>query len=702
MGQITERLKPLWRFGGMLWRHLADTAELLVLVRVPVIAVLGGVLAVWYVPQVHELFEISLGEDASPLEIWFAYLFTAGLSLVVWYSARTLFRFEYPRRNYDPHLKRRLGVLLPRLLVTAVPVAMAGAYFGAEPPAGGRSNIAWGLGYLGLAAVLLAIIIRRRRILRWVTGRLGFDPDWLYTEPDVGALHSWQDLGWTRHLHHLGMVAVIAAWVAGTLVPDWLTGFGPLALILGAAAYLVLLSTRPVFWAARRRVPLVTGLVAIAFLFTTWELNDNHAVRLSPSQESKQDPPAGLDYGTAGRPTLDEFMVQWWDADRREICSDRVYFISSEGGGIRAAMWTALVLTELDEATGGRLWQCTLAVSGVSGGSLGLAAFAVHWRDTAGEIRPNDLTAFMQWDFLAPVLGSMFGADLVQRVLPLRLFSGRGQALEKAWVRAYRNRLAGHEDQPGLRMALADTAFDIDGTALPALFLNTTIVENGRRLLQHPFAPLDGVPFPGSVDGTTWLPAELPVFSAAHNSARFTLVSPAGTVRRRVDDGIDTLGQVVDGGYFENSATTTLEHLVRRFRNGPGAHAAIRVVHISNDPAIAPFAPAKDDCCPTSPVPAEVVPYGEVRAPLMAILATRDARAEYARQSLAELIEGRPGDRLWHYRLCERERKIPLGWTIGTGTTEEMREQLAGAGDSAELDEMTAEIAMDLGTANTR
>jgi hypothetical protein len=164
-------------------------------------------------------------------------------------------------------------------------------------------------------------------------------------------------------------------------------------------------------------------------------------------------------------------------------------------------------------------------------------------------------------------------------------------------------------------MALAHTTFDRDGQALPALFLNTTIVADGRRLIQHPYSSLGEMPFPGSVDGAGWLPAELPVISAVSNSARFTLVSPAGTVRRRVEGRVDTLGQVVDGGYFENSATTTLAHVIERFRATTGTEAPVTVIHISNDPGVAPFARNNEESCPTLPPAEAVAIQGELHAP---------------------------------------------------------------------------------------
>ena len=123
--------------------------------------------------------------------------------------------------------------------------------------------------------------------------------------------------------------------------------------------------------------------------------------------------------------------------------------------------------------------------------------------------------------------------------------------------------------------------------------------------------------------------------------------------------------------------------MIERFRATTGPQTDVTIIHISNDPGVAPFAPDGNDHCPTV-APAEAADIqGELRAPLTALLATRDARGQYAREELGERIKSRPEDHLWHYRLCQRQRTIPLGWTIGDATTAEMREQLTGAEGAA-------------------
>lgn len=677
------------------WLACVQAFDLLVLARVPLLLVLAGAVMVYYVQQFQELFDLALTRPVWALWTW---LFTGALSLAAWYSARTLFSFEWPRRVQYPHVQKMLGKVLPRILAGLLPLIMALAFAVASSPDGSASKWMWVLAFLGEAAALVLFTTYRRSLIRKTfIGQMGRSPgdyrEQIEAEPAVGRLQQWSDLGPRRFFHLVGVVVLITSWVVGHYLPHWIDLIGSPGLIIGAFMMLVWASTAPVYWAARTRVPLVTALVVWATLMTLFGLNDNHAVRLTADANSDRDPPPGLEYSAGAREPLSTFMAEWWDAERRQHCNDQAYFVSSEGGGIRAAQWTVLVLSELQRATDGRFWDCTMAVSGVSGGSLGLASFAAFMREH-GDRMPegeNPLVQFLEDDFLAPVLAAMFGADLFQRFLPLRLFTDRGQALESSWVNGYRKHvLDGQETaaaDAGLAMRLADSVRSPDTSRWrTALFLNTTLVNSGLRLIQHPFAELDidpdiSVPFPGAQDGARWLPEELPLFSAVHNSARFTLVSPAGTILRRDEQDVRRLGQVVDGGYFENSGMTTIQALVNAYSEMTAdgrAPSRLRVVHISNGETVAPFAPNGNDECPVeSTGPASIPLFGELRAPLIAILRTRDARGLFARQALLDRVQHLGNGALWHYRLCAGLHPIPLGWTISDQTTREMRRQLA-------------------------
>ena len=96
----------------------------------------------------------------------------------------------------------------------------------------------------------------------------------------------------------------------------------------------------------------------------------------------------------------------------------RDVWVSAEGGGIRAAYWTAVTL----ETASQQLWRGQLAervrlMSGVSGGSLGIATGPLRrrfQRSTHG-LHPR---SFWAPDFLTPLLGGLFFIDIPRLILP--------------------------------------------------------------------------------------------------------------------------------------------------------------------------------------------------------------------------------------------------------------------------------------------
>ena len=327
------------------WSAWVQAFDLLILVRVPLLLVLGGSFLVYYVPQFSELFDLALNRPV--WAIW-AWLFTGGLSLAAWYSARTLYSFEWPRRVQSPRVQKLLGKLLPRALATLLPIIMALAFAAATAPDGEAAKWFWALAFVVQAVALcLFTVYRRPLIRRTVIGRmtepLGLKRAEVTAEPSVGRLRKWSDLGAARYIHIAGIIVLVVSWIAGAYLPHWIDFLGSPALILGSFMMLVWASTALIYFAARKRIPLLSALVVWATLMTLIGFNDNHAVRLEAGADSDRDPPPGLDYSAAGRVGLSTFMNQWWDEPRRARCNDQVYFISSEGGGIRAALWTAMV-----------------------------------------------------------------------------------------------------------------------------------------------------------------------------------------------------------------------------------------------------------------------------------------------------------------------------------------------------------------------
>lgn len=249
-----------------------------------------------------------------------------------------------------------------------------------------------------------------------------------------------------------------------------------------------------------------------------------------------------------------------------------VFLVSAEGGGIRAGYWTARTLAELDRQTEGRLARHTFAYSGVSGGSLGIAAFFdVNRRAPYPDsTKTRSLEEFLGRDYLAPLLGHLLISE------PFWQFFGawsmlvpRDVAFERQW----------NEDWSGITGAsLFDRplleVWNSSGNRAPTgVFFNSTNVETGKRFV------ISNLEIEGlhsdyfQAFSTAGLPASLAgisVAEAVHLSARFPYLSPPAsllTILPTSDPNVRVRrlwGRLVDGGYFDNSGGLVIRDVLDR------------------------------------------------------------------------------------------------------------------------------------------
>jgi hypothetical protein len=277
------------------------------------------------------------------------------------------------------------------------------------------------------------------------------------------------------------------------------------------------------------------------------------------------------------RPTLAAAVTGWLKNRAAKCGADcpaiPIYFVSAEGGGIRAAYFTGSVLAELSKQRDGeadlKLAERVFSLSGVSGGSLGVMA----WR-LCLDSEPLGVDKCVQplghQDLLTPLASVWMYEDALALVLPTSKcdlpgcgFVDRGswfeRSLEKG-VSVFGNRLP---------------------QAAPYVFLNATWVETGERAIasnlqietktcvnarrtaakRERFAadqPKDCVTaFATARDQLFEIDAPARSSTLAHDSARFPYFNPIGYIR---DDG-----HLADGGYFENSGTQTTADIVQEF-----------------------------------------------------------------------------------------------------------------------------------------
>jgi len=667
------------------------------------------------VDQVAELFLIAIWIDPS-VGRYLALLASSALTgVAVWYGARNAYRLTYLRwpalqdargaglRNWLP---RVMGASIPLLVLLGYVLALVHVPHGPCSIAQDCGARVWRAAGLLLVSLTLAVFfMTRRRLLNALPGiaKLCSLPSQEDRVESVGMLGRA-----ARRVYALSILANIVATVLIVWRPEFLDGIGPLATLLVAGAFLALNGGWLCMLADRRGFPLLTGLLALSVLLHLLHLNDNHRVRQYPGMSTHRHPEAApADH----RPSFDDYANAWLD----QRCADRspcpVVMATAEGGGIRGAAWTALVLSRLTAMVDARhpqqgeplLARYLFAGSGVSGGSMGLATYAALLRQPAGA-RADTLESrarlLLDHDFLAPTLANMFFVDFTQRWLPGAWFDDRSRALTRAWEHAGRKQGVDAFAQPFA--ALYTSADGRPDTGTPALFLNSTTVAEGRRFIQHPFRPMaspQSQPWTAAFDGSAWLDPRVPLSEVVLDSARFTYVSPAGTLETTPPSGVTppvpARLQLVDGGYFENSGAVTLGEVMHRLRELARARKLelrFIVLHISNDPELADFVDRHDPAHPlplyTTACSGEQVaggkgsaPRGEATAPLLALLDTRTARGEYARSRLLDSLhpnqaDPASGDMLWHFRLCPGEYPIPLGWTISTPVFDEMQRQL--------------------------
>ncbi|MFD4420799.1 hypothetical protein ACFWN7_04745 [Agromyces sp. NPDC058484] len=389
--------------------------------------------------------------------------------------------------------------------------------------------------------------------------------------------------------------------VAVTLlaIGAWVTVFGSFTLIVQSRQLIA-----PFRWLRLRAAPVLTLGILLPFainVIVSSAAPDQtlHAVQVSntgPAQAIEGDP---LDE------RLRAMQRDWCTITTKGGVKVRpVYLIAAEGGGIRAAYWTASAL-----ATFGRCAvRSGFVSSGISGGSVGLAVastvddaphdawIARDYKNPVDIVERTKATAgpdVVSTAVLALAVGDAFAAGTGIR-MPSYLdaanhaddsgwrWRDRAALVEALWERA----------APGLSTAFSDEIDPLTGM----LMLSSTDVVSRCRLLvdQAPIlaspdessaaisaadsgarsttvgGPCDSVgglpsmlgfrelPASGGSDPTTDCLASLDWSTAAMLSARFAIITPTGGLPAGPPCNGEDVAQFVDGGYVEPTSLAAL------------------------------------------------------------------------------------------------------------------------------------------------
>lgn len=436
--------------------------------------------------------------------------------------------------------------------------------------------------------------------------------------------------------------------------------------------------------------------------------------------------------------TIDDVWERWLERNSGALAGAQssagprpavpIVFIASSGGGVRAAVWTGYVMdclfddgnaaecaTDVESST-----RSILAMSGVSGGSIGLASFAGSSIDDGADggdwvkarLGDDYLAAAMTWlafvDTPQTFLG--FGPNLPDRASIMEL------AFERSWET---NETEGF---------LSRGVFEIwyEEPQLPVLIFNGTSVNDPCRFnvsVLDANAHLTGDTctslraFEGSttgVDDTAMLAAtkdlidylcpgqDIKLSTATLLTARFPVISPSG----RVGGGLADCGEepadayVVDGGYLEGSAAGTLIEL--------WDHLETRIATWNSDErraCLVPFFLQIDNGYENPSTAASGRRPREALVPLSALFGSQFGRMANAREQAAiefdlpltsaagVILVEREGVAIKsrYARLTTRAHpgvQAPLGWTLSTASMDDLRNQLLIDENQRELGEV--------------
>ena len=255
--------------------------------------------------------------------------------------------------------------------------------------------------------------------------------------------------------------------------------------------------------------------------------------------------PPSAAVGPAAGSKLLRFNDGWSDSGGRRP----LILVCASGGGIRAATWTAAILTKLGDDAG--FPRAVRLITGASGGMLGAAAWVARLHASG---TPADLVAAVAGDALSPLAHRLVFRDVPFAFLPVPNADNRGQAMEETWIR---------NTERTLEVCLGSLREKEAQGELPSLVFSPMIVEDGRRLIISNLdlstittnqvrwlerSTLDTASL-SAFSAEDLLPGvleRLPLSTAARLSASFPYVSPAAVLPTQPSR------RVVDAGYYDN------------------------------------------------------------------------------------------------------------------------------------------------------
>jgi hypothetical protein len=548
----------------------------------------------------------------------------------------------------------------------------------------------------------------------------------------------------------LGIAVVVGA--ALLVFPlDVAPRIGSIAIILLGAMLLAAFAAAMVAFAERTRPPKILAAFRIrrtpVFVFLLgWLLLASVA-----ATGASNDVPiiAGTERARSNEPVTVEDVWQRWVA-RNDLpngglaADDRqavpLLFIASSGGGIRAAVWTSYVLdcifsgdvagtngcpgTDLPDDATDRI----AVMSGVSGGSFGLATFVGHLVDEGGPATDDWVKDRLDDDYLAAAMAWLLLVDTPRSFLGFGpRIRDRAEIMELAWEGSWdgddvgflsRGMFEVWEEEPEVPLMVFNGTSVNDPCRFNASVLDAnahdptdtctslSVFENSTSAL----APSAALAATQDLSDFLCPDQDIRVSTAALLTARFPIVSTSGRIGEGLAacDAAPRVSYVVDGGYLEGSAAGTVTELWDQFEPRVAAVNADAEAAV----CIVPFLIQIDNGYENPEAGGSGASPRETLVPIAALLGSQFGRIAQAREQAAidfdqpfmsaghpiNVVNADTGEEIAsrYARVVTRAHpgiQAPLGWTLSNASMDDLRAQLLLEENQMEL----AEIARWLG-----
>jgi hypothetical protein len=174
--------------------------------------------------------------------------------------------------------------------------------------------------------------------------------------------------------------------------------------------------------------------------------------------------------------------LEAWKAQQKDSLPPLV-IITVSGGGTRSAFWTFRALQYADSLTGGELFRRNALLTGASGGMLGAAFWrSIHQWAAQGKLQDPYSPRFqyaIAKDLLNAIIFSFAAVDLINPFNKISIAGytytkDRGYAMEQDMI---------HNTGGVLGSRLGDFSEDEQNGKIPQMIINSTIINDGRKLM---------------------------------------------------------------------------------------------------------------------------------------------------------------------------------------------------------------------------